>query len=161
MAERRWLPKYRLYKSLVLSILLYGCETWTLLAKTEKRIRAFEVKSMRKLLLISYVEHRTNTYVRSNVESLVGPQEPLLACVKRRKLTWFGHVMRHDSLCKTIDGVRRRGRQLKSWSDNVKDRHDHAGHPDPGRRQTDMEFSFFGSRIPPTTTPVKELMMMF
>ena len=28
--------KFKLYKSLVTSILLYGCETWTLLANSEK-----------------------------------------------------------------------------------------------------------------------------
>ena len=32
----------------------------------------------------------------------VGPQEPLLAIVKRRKLAWFGHVARRDSLSKTL-----------------------------------------------------------
>ncbi|KAH3702807.1 hypothetical protein DPMN_077833 [Dreissena polymorpha] len=33
---------------------------------------------------------------------LVGPQEPLLATFKRRKLALFGHVTRHDSLFKTV-----------------------------------------------------------
>ena len=118
--------KYRLYRSLVLSILLYGCETWTLLAETERRIQAFEMKCLRRLLRISYMDHKTNDYVRAIINTNVGPQEPLLATVKRRKLTWFGHVTRHDSLCKTImqgtvEGGRRRGRQRKSWSDNVKE----------------------------------------
>jgi exonuclease III len=118
--------KYRLYKSLVVSILLYGCETWTLLADTERRIQAFEHKCLRRLLHISYLEHKTNEYVRNTTSALVGPQEPLLATVKRRKLAWFGHVTRHDSLCKTIlqgtlEGARRRGRQRKSWTDNVKE----------------------------------------
>ncbi|CAH1240819.1 WBSCR27 [Branchiostoma lanceolatum] len=50
--------------------------------------------------------------------------EPLLATVKRRKLQWFGHVTRHDNLAKTIlqgtlEGGRRRGRQKKSWQDNI------------------------------------------
>ena len=45
--------KYKLYKTLVVSILLYGCETWTLLASTERKIQAFEMKCMRKLLHIS------------------------------------------------------------------------------------------------------------
>ncbi|GFS10039.1 hypothetical protein ElyMa_006636700, partial [Elysia marginata] len=56
----------------------------------------------------------------------VGPQEPLLATVKRRKLAWFGHVTRHDSLSKTnlqgtVEGKRRRGRQRKAWCDNIKE----------------------------------------
>ena len=117
--------KHRLYKTLVVSILLYGCETWTLLADTERRIQAFEYKCLRRLLKISYRDHKTNEYVRSTVESYVGPQEPLLATVKRRKLSWFGHINRHDTLCKTIlqgtiEGGRRRGRQRKSWIDNIK-----------------------------------------
>ena len=36
------------------------------------------------------------------LQLLVGPQEPLLAVVKRQKLAWFGHVTRHDSSPKTI-----------------------------------------------------------
>ncbi|KAH3861537.1 hypothetical protein DPMN_024469 [Dreissena polymorpha] len=40
--------------------------------------------------------------------TLVGPKEPLLAAVKRQKLAWFGHVTRHDSLCKTVSRVRYR-----------------------------------------------------
>ena len=57
---------------------------------------------MRKLLRISCLEHKTNDWVRSKINFLVGPQERLLAMVKRRKLAWFGHVTRHDSLSKTI-----------------------------------------------------------
>ena len=52
--------KFKLYKSLVTSILLYGCETWTLDADSEKRSQAFETKCMRKVLCISYLEHKTN-----------------------------------------------------------------------------------------------------
>lgn len=118
--------KYQLFQSLVVSILLYGCETWTMLAETERRIQTFETKCLRKLLRISYFEHKTNDYVRSMVKNLVGPQEPLLATAKRRKLAWFGHIVRHDNLSKTImqgtvEGRRRRGRQRKSWCDNIQD----------------------------------------
>ena len=107
--------KYKLFKSLVVSILLYGCESWTLMAVTEKKIQAFENKSLRRLFGISWREHKTNEYVHKTVEDLVGPQEPLLGTVKRRKLIWFGHVTRHNSLSKTImqgtvAGGRKRGR---------------------------------------------------
>ena len=48
-----------------------------------------------------------------------------LATVKRRKLAWFVHVTRHDSLYKTtlqgtLEGGRRRGRQRICWMDNVR-----------------------------------------
>ena len=94
--------KFKLYKFLVNSILFYGCETWTLLANSEKRIQAFETKCLRKLLRISYLDRKTNDWVRNKINSLMGPREPLLATVKRWKLAWFRHVTRHDSLSKTI-----------------------------------------------------------
>ena len=118
--------KLKLFKSLVLSIFLYGCESWTLTADTERRIQAFEYKCYRRLLRISYKDHKTNDFVRQKVTIYAGRQEPLLATVRRRKLAWYGHVCRHDSLSKTIlqgtvEGQRKRGRPRKSWSDNLKD----------------------------------------
>ena len=74
--------------------LLYGCETWTLLADLEERLEAFETKCMRKLLRISYLEHKTSNWVRSNINFLVGRQELILVNVKRRKLAWLGCVTR-------------------------------------------------------------------
>ena len=84
------------------SELLYGCETWTLHAAFEKGIQAFETKCLRKLLRISYLEYKTNDCVWSKISFLLGPQEPPLATVKRRKLAWYGHVTCHDRLSKTI-----------------------------------------------------------
>ena len=53
---------------------------------SEKRIQAFETKCLRKLLRISYLEHKTNDWVQSKINFLVDLQEPLLAAVTRRKL---------------------------------------------------------------------------
>ena len=82
---------------------------------------------MRKFLRISYLEHKTNGWVRGKVNFLVGQQESFLAIVKRRKLAWFGHVTRYDSFSQTIlqgtlEGERRCGQQRKCWMDNVKER---------------------------------------
>ena len=52
-----------LYKSLILYILLYGCETWTLNETLEKRINSFESKLYKRILGISYRESKTNDYV--------------------------------------------------------------------------------------------------
>ena len=118
--------KMKLYKSLVLSILLYGCESWTMTAKTTKRIQMFETKCFRQMLGISWRDRKSNDFVKNQVTALAGPQEPLLALVKKRKLSWFGHVTRRNSLPKTIlqgtlEGGRRRERQTKCWLDNIKE----------------------------------------
>ena len=77
-------------------------------------------------VLFLVAEHKTNDRARGKINFLVGPQEPLPANVKRRKLAWFGHIQRHDSLYKTIrhgtlEGGRRRGRQRKCWMDSIKE----------------------------------------
>ena len=94
--------KFKMHKSLVTSILLYNCEALTLLVDLEKRIQAFKTKCLRKLLPISYLERKTNEWVQRMINFLVSLQEPPLATVKRRKLTWFGHVANRNSLSKTI-----------------------------------------------------------
>ena len=73
----------------VTSILLYGCETWTLLAHSEKTVQAFETKCLRKLLRIFYLEHKTNDWVRRKIIFLLGQQEPLMVTINRGKLAWF------------------------------------------------------------------------
>lgn len=77
----------RVYKSLVLSTLLYGCESWTLTAETEWRIQSFENKCYRRMLHISYRETQTTDYVRQLVATPAREQEPLLSTVN-----WPGMV---------------------------------------------------------------------
>ena len=118
--------KIRLMRTLVISILLYACESWTLTAELERKISATEMKFYRRLFNIRYQDHITNLEVAERVTAAVGPMETLLSTVKRRKLMWFGHVVRSDGLAKTVlqgtvRGGRRRGRQRKRWEDNVKE----------------------------------------
>ena len=61
-----------------------------------------ENKYHRRMLGISYREHKTNEYVRQQVDILAGHQDLLLPTVKRRNLSWFGHVCRHDTLLNII-----------------------------------------------------------
>ena len=91
----------------------------------KKRIQAFETKFMRKLLCISYLECKTNDWVRGKINFLMGPHKPVLATVKRWKLAWFRHVVYHDSLSKsilqgTLEGGQCHGWQRKCWMDNIK-----------------------------------------
>ena len=52
--------KIRLMRSLVTSIFLYACESWTLTAVLQRRIQAMEMRCYRKILRISYKDHVTN-----------------------------------------------------------------------------------------------------
>ena len=120
-------------RSLVTSIFLYACESWTLTAELQRRIQAMEMTCYRKILHISYKDHITNKEVHAKIQQAIGPQEDLLTIVKRRKVQWYGQVSRSSGLAKTIlqgtvKGGRRQGRHRKRWEDNI-------------REWTDLEFA--------------------
>ena len=73
-------------RSLVTSIFLYACESWTLTAELQRRIQAMEMKCYRKILRVSYNDHVTNEEVRAKIQQAIGPHEDLLTIIKRRKL---------------------------------------------------------------------------
>ena len=79
-------------RSLVTSIFLYACESWTLTAELQKRIQAMEMRCYCKILHVSYEDHVTNEEVRAKIQQAVGPYKDLLTVVKRRKLQLYGHV---------------------------------------------------------------------
>ena len=112
--------------SLVTSIFLYGCKSWTLTAQLQRRIQAIEMRCCRKILHISYKDHATNEEVRAKIQQAIGPHEDLLTIVKRCKLQWYGHVSSSSGLAKTImqgrvKGGRRQGRQRKRREDYIRE----------------------------------------
>ena len=114
----------RLLCSLIMSIFLYTCETWTLTAETERKIQTMKMRSFRRLLDTSYREHITNEEVRSRIRQAIEPYKELLTIVKQCKLQWYGHILRSAGLAKTflqgtVQGGRRRDRQRKRWEDNI------------------------------------------
>ena len=86
--------KVKLMRSLVISIFLYACESWTLTAELEKRTQAFEMRCYRRLLNILYKDHVTNEEVRRKIQAAFEEYDELLTLVKKRKLKWLGHVSR-------------------------------------------------------------------
>ena len=93
--------KIQLMRSLVTSIFLYACESWTLTEELHRRIQAMEVRCYRKILRISYKDHVTNEDVRAKIQQAIGPHEDL-NIVKRRKLQWYVHVFRSSGRAKTV-----------------------------------------------------------
>ena len=115
--------------SLVTSIYLYACESWTLTAEHQRRIQAMEMRCYHKILHISYKDRVINKEVHAKIQQAIRPHEDLLTMVKRRKLQWYGHV-----LC--LSGKPRhseRGKKTKQSEEEV--RRQHQGMDRPGARQ--------------------------
>jgi hypothetical protein len=41
--------KVKIYKTIILPIVLYGCETWSLTLKEDNRLRVFENRALRRI----------------------------------------------------------------------------------------------------------------
>ena len=118
--------KRKLFRSLVISILLYRYQRWTFTADTEHGIQAFEYKCYRGLIHISYGHHKIKDYVRKQVTTYIGSEGLFFIIAKCFKQAWHGHISHHNTLSKIIlqwivEDKEVRGRQKKPWVDNMKD----------------------------------------
>ena len=108
-------------RSLVTSIFLYACESWTITAGLQRRIQAMEMRCYRK--------DTTHLIQRPCYQRGRPCQDPAGNRTTRRppdQLQWYGHVSRSSGLAKTIlhgsaKGGRRQGRQRKRWEDNIRE----------------------------------------
>src|SRR6218665_2722571 len=84
--------KMKLYMALVLPVLMYGSECWTLRKEDEKRLLVAEMAWLRRIRGRCRREIIRNEKTREEL----GAEETVTEKIKRRKLTWFGHVERME-----------------------------------------------------------------
>ena len=112
-----------LVKAMVFSVVMYGCESWTVKKAERRRIDAFEPWSWRRLLRVPWTARRPNQSILKEIS----PGCSLERLMLKLKLQYFGHLMRRaDSLEKTlmlgrIEGRKRRGQQRMKGLDGITD----------------------------------------
>ena len=115
--------KVHLVKAMVFSVVMYGCESWTVKKAERWRIDAFELWCWRRLLRISWTARTSNQSMLKEISPGISLEWMML----KLKLQYFSYLMRRvDSLEKTlmlggIWGRRRRGRQRMRWLDGITD----------------------------------------
>ena len=115
--------KVHLVKAMVFSVVMYGCESWTIKKAERQRIDAFELWCWRRLLRVPWTARRSNQSILKQISSELSLEGLML----KLKLQSFGHLMRRtDSLEKTLmlgktEGWRRRGWQRMRWLDGITD----------------------------------------
>ena len=103
--------KVHLVKAMFFSVVMYGCESWTVKKAEHQRIDAFELWCWRRLLRVPWIARRSNQSILKETS----PGCSLEGLMLKLKLQYFGHLMqRVDSLEKSlimggIGGRRRRG----------------------------------------------------
>jgi len=85
------------------------------------RIKSFEIKAFRQILRVTWMYKRNSDWVLKKAGT-----EPFLQSVKKRRLSYYGHVLQKEGNCLekeimqgTTSGQRRRGRPRTRWQDNI------------------------------------------
>ncbi|KAJ4451396.1 hypothetical protein ANN_02858 [Periplaneta americana] len=87
--------KVRIYKAVILPVVLYGYEIWTLTLREEQRLRVFENKVLRKIFGAKKDEVTGEWRKLHNVELRALHSSPdVIRNIKSRRLRWAGHVAR-------------------------------------------------------------------
>ena len=113
--------KLCLVKAMVLPVVMYGCEFWTVKKAECRKIDAFELWCWRRLLRVSWTARRSNQCILKEIS----PGCLLEHLMLKLKLQYFGHLMwRVASLEKIlmlggIEGRRRKGRHRMRWLDDI------------------------------------------
>jgi hypothetical protein len=107
--------KIRIYKTTILPVVLYGCETWSLTLREEHRLRVFGPKrdevmgEWRKL-------HNEELHDLYSSPSIIG-------IIKSRRMRWAGHVARRGekrNAYRLLVGKPLLGRPRRRWVDNIR-----------------------------------------
>ena len=115
------LTKVSLVKAMIFSVVMYGCESWTIKKAESQRIDALELWCWRSLLRVPRTAKRSNQWILKEVS----PGCSLERLMLKLKLQYFGHLMWiTDSLEKTlmlgkIEGRKRREQQRMRWLDDI------------------------------------------
>ena len=115
--------KVLVYKTCVLSTLLYGSETWTTYTKHEKKLNSFHLRCLRELLNIKGQDKVPNVQVLSRADI-----PSIQALLGKRRLKWLGHLHRMSSnriprqilRGELATGLRKRGRPHLRFKDRCK-----------------------------------------
>jgi hypothetical protein len=120
--------KIKIYRTIILPVVLYGCETWSLILRDERRLRVFENRVLRRVFGPEKDEvtgewRKLHNEELSDLYSLPN----IVRVVKSRRMRWAGHVARmgegrgvYRLLVGKPKGKRTLGRPRRRLEDNMK-----------------------------------------
>jgi hypothetical protein len=120
--------KIKIYRTIILPVVFYGCETWSLILREERRLRVFE-NTMPWRVFGPKRDEVTGEWRKLHNEELndMYSLPNIIWVVKSRRMRWAGHVARmgedrgvHRLLVEKPEEKRPLGRPRCRWEDNIK-----------------------------------------
>jgi hypothetical protein len=120
--------KVKIYKTIILPVVLYECETWSVTLREEHRLRVFENRVLRGIFgpkrnkVIGEWRKLHNGELRNLYSS-----PDIIRQIKSRRIRWAGHMARmgegrnvYRVLVGKPEGKRPLGRPRHRWEDGIK-----------------------------------------
>jgi hypothetical protein len=107
--------KIRIYQTIILPVVLYGFETWSLTLREEHRLRVFENRVLRRIFGPKRDEV-TGEWRKLHTKELYDlyTSPSIIRIIKSRRMRWAGHVARMGRRGTLIDyniGRKARGKE--------------------------------------------------
>ena len=118
----------KIYRNIILPVVLYGCESWSLTQREERRLRVFQSRVLRRIVGPRRDEV-TGEWRKLHNEELndLYCSPNIFRVIKSRRMRWVGHVARirkrrgvYRVLVGEHEGKRPFGRLRCRWEDNIK-----------------------------------------
>ena len=110
--------KIKIYRTVILPVVLYGCETWSLTLREERKLRVFENRVLRRIFG-PRKEEITGEWRRLHNEELnvLYSSSNIVRVIKSRRMRWAGHVARMGEKRGCIGSYWGNRREGDHWGD--------------------------------------------
>jgi hypothetical protein len=119
--------KVKIYRTIIMPVVLYGCKTWSLTLREKRRLKMFENRVLRRIFGPKKGEG-TGEWRKLHNEELndLYSSPNIIWVIKSRRMRWAGHVARrgekkgiYRGLVGKPEGKRPLGRPRRRWEDNI------------------------------------------
>jgi hypothetical protein len=120
--------KVRIYKTIILPVVLYGCETWYLTVREEHKLRVLDNRVLRRIFGpkrdgVTGGWRKLHNEELHNLYSSIS----IIRVIKPRRMRWAAHMARmgekrnmYRLLVGKPEGKRPKGRPRHRWINNIK-----------------------------------------
>ena len=110
--------KIKIYRTIILPVVLYGCETWSLTLRKERKLRVFENMVLRKIFGPRRDEV-TGEWRKLHNEELndLYSSTNIVRVIKSRRMRWAGHAAHMGEERGRIGSCWGNRREIDHWAD--------------------------------------------